>query len=267
VARWHAADENASAPLLFFTGIGATIELLAPFLARFQKRDVITFDMPGVGQTPDFPRSYRLSAMAAAAREILDQLGYDRVDVMGVSWGGMLAQEFSYRYQQQGDHLVLAATTAGFPMIPGKLSTLVRMMSSHRYADAAALGPFLQSLYGGSGEGLDNYASRMVAPSNQGYMHQIMALAGWTSMRKLTCVGAKTLILMGSEDKLVPSSNGYIMKLLLKDAALEIIEGAGHLFVLTHADRVRILIEIFIERQQELGSATREAGGLRPATA
>ncbi|MBV1688438.1 alpha/beta fold hydrolase [Novosphingobium sp. G106] len=119
VARWPAPHGARSRPLLFFSGIGANIELLAPFLQEFGSRDVITFDMPGVGGTAPFPRPYRLSTMAKAAREILSGLGVEDVDVMGVSWGGMLAQEFAYRNRQTVKNLVLAATSAGMPMVPG----------------------------------------------------------------------------------------------------------------------------------------------------
>lgn len=246
VARWYADDGAASRPLLFFTGIGANIELLAPLLARLRRRDVVTFDMPGVGGSAAWSGPYRLSAMADVAGQLLSDLRYGEVDVMGVSWGGMLAQEFAYRHPQSVGRLVLAATSPGFPMIPGSLSTVVKMISPHRYADAASIQAYLQTLYGGSSRNLDTYASRMQAPSSTGYLHQLLAIVGWTSVRKLTCVPAKTLILMGADDRLVPPANGHILKFLLDDARLEIVKNAGHLFALTHLDSIVRKTENFL---------------------
>ena len=246
VAHWRADERCSARPLLFFTGIGAHIELLAPVAERLRGRDVITFDIPGTGGTPDFDRPYRLSSMADAARQIVSAMGFTQVDVMGVSWGGMLAQEFAYRHREAVGRLVLAATGAGLPMIPGSPSTLLKMIGSGRYADPKSIAPYLQTLYGGSGEGLDGYAARMHAPSSTGYLHQLLAIAGWTSVRKLTRVAAKTLILMGKEDRVAPPANGHILKFLLKNARLEILQGAGHLFVLTHAEAVSRLIEDFL---------------------
>jgi poly(3-hydroxyalkanoate) depolymerase len=264
VARWRASGESGAPPLLFFTGIGANIELLAPFLERLHERDVITFDMPGLGGTPAYASPYRLSAMARAASGILDQLGCGGVDVMGVSWGGMLAQEFAYRYPQRIERLVLAATSAGFPMVPGKLSTLIRMVNPQRYANPATMGPFLQSLYGGSDVGLGSYTARMSAPSSTGYLHQILAIAGWTSARKLTGVRAKTLVLMGNEDRLVPPANGHILKFLLQDGRLEFFDDAGHLFILTHADQVLQTINGFLGARSEPRPFPLRDNGLRP---
>lgn len=246
VCRWPAGEGNSFPPLLFFTGLGANIELLAPFVERLSGREVITFDMPGIGGTPDYASPYRLSAMSDAAGEILSHLGRQHVDVMGVSWGGMLAQEFAFRHPDRVERLILAATGAGFPMIPGSPSILLKMLSSHRYSDPGTIEPYLQTLYGGSADGFEGYASRMNAPSSTGYLHQLLAVCGWTSLRKLTQVSAKTLILMGREDRLVPPVNGQILKFLLEDARLNIFEDAGHLFVLTHADAVSQIVEDFL---------------------
>jgi poly(3-hydroxyalkanoate) depolymerase len=247
VARFKSPGSLHSRPLLFFTGIGANIELLAPFLEQVHGREVVTFDMPGIGGSEPFDSPYRLSAMVAVAAEILDDLGIDKVDVMGVSWGGMLAQEFAYRRPERAGRLVLAATTAGFPVIPGKLSSLVKMATSHRYVSFGEIDSYLHSLYGGRTAGLEDYASRIRPPTSRGYLHQLLALAGWTSLRKLTCVKTETLILMGKEDRLVPPANGEILKFLLQRAELEMVKDGGHLFVLTHLEEVANRIEAFLD--------------------
>jgi poly(3-hydroxyalkanoate) depolymerase len=246
-ARWRADTAQGPRPLLFFSGIGANIELLAPLLEELRARDIITLDMPWLGGSSESRRSYRLSAMADAAAQIVTELGYDDVDVMGVSWGGMLAQEFAHRHRRRVKRLVLAATSAGMPMIPGKLSSLVKMALPHRYGASGAIETFLQGLYGGSTEGLGDYAARILPPTAQGYLHQLLAIVGWTSVRKLTRVSAKALILMGAEDRLVPPANGQILEFLLPNARLEVLGNGGHLFFLTHRNEVAAKIERFLD--------------------
>ena len=85
-------------PLLLCNGIGASLELLQPFVdALDPRRGVIRFDMPGIGGslTPVIP--YHLAASAPLLSGLLDQLGYQQADVLGVSWGGGLAQQFALR--------------------------------------------------------------------------------------------------------------------------------------------------------------------------
>jgi poly(3-hydroxyalkanoate) depolymerase len=247
VGRWRAQTNRPVRPLLFFSGIGANIELLGPFLEQLRGRDVVTLDMLGLGGSSESGRPYRLSAMAEAAAQIVTELGYDDIDVMGVSWGGMLAQEFAYRQRSRVKRLVLAATSPGMPMIPGNLSSLLKMVLPHRYSSSGGIETFLQGLYGGSTMGLKDYASRIRAPTAQGYLHQMLAIVGWTSVRKLTRVSAETLILMGEDDRLVPPANGQILKFLLKNARLEVLEDAGHLFLLTHRDEAAEHIERFLD--------------------
>lgn len=246
-ARWRAAAGGRARPLLFFSGIGANIELLAPFLEQLRGRDVVTLDILGLGGSSESQHPYRLRAMAAAAARIVAELGYDEIDVMGVSWGGMLAQEFAYRHPRLVKRLVLSATSPGMPMIPGNSGSLVKMVLPQRYAAAGAIEIFLQGLYGGSTRGLGDYAARIRPPTAQGYLHQLLAIVGWNIVRKLTRVAAETLILMGRDDRLVPPANGQILKFLLKNARLEVLDDAGHLFLLTHRDEAAERIEGFLD--------------------
>jgi pimeloyl-ACP methyl ester carboxylesterase len=178
---------------------------------------------------------------------IASDFGYSRLDVMGVSWGGMLAQEFAYRHGAMVNRLVLAATSAGMPMIPGNLASLMKMALPRRYTAPGAIQDYLERLYGGSAAGLEDYAARIRAPSPRGYLYQLLAIAGWTSVRKLTRISAETLILMGGEDRLAPPANGWILKFLLGHAGLEVLESAGHLFLLTHRGAAAARIEACLD--------------------
>ena len=72
-------------PLLILNGIGANIELLAPFVDALPSPTIITFDVPGVGGSPTPASPYRPSGVARLAEGLLDHLGYADADVLGVS--------------------------------------------------------------------------------------------------------------------------------------------------------------------------------------
>ncbi|MEI6419495.1 MAG: alpha/beta fold hydrolase [Sphingomonadales bacterium] len=249
VARWAATRPAPGArPLLFFNGIGANIELMAPFAERLAERDVITFDMPGVGGSPEPVLPYRPWMMARAAERIIDTAGYDRVDVMGVSWGGGMAQQFALQCPSRVNQLVLAATTAGMLMVPGKLSALTKMADPRRYVDPDFMLKHFKTLYGGeaAGTGAAGHASRITPPSKAGYFNQLLAVIGWTSAPFLPLLAAPTLIIMGDDDNIVPVVNGRILNMLIRGSRLEIIKGGGHLFMVNQADETIALIRDFL---------------------
>lgn len=247
VARWQPRrGSGTNRPLLFFNGIGANIELMAPLPEQLDDREVITFDMPGVGESPDPLVPYRPWMIARIAERIISDFGHDKVDVMGVSWGGGMAQQFAWQYGRRTGQLVLAATSAGMLMVPGKLAALSKMADPRRYTDPDFMLKHFRTLYGGNTNGAGGHASRISPPSTLGYLGQLIAMIGWTSVPFLPLISAPTLILMGDDDQIVPLANGKILKTLLPDARLEIIKGGGHLFLVNQADETMALIRDFL---------------------
>src|SRR3984957_10581814 len=123
-------------PLLLCNGIGASLELFQPFVdAPDPRRPVIRFDMPGVGgsRAPVIP--YHLTTLPSLLAGLLDQLGYQQADVLGISWGGGLAQQVALRRPQRVRRLVLVSTAPGVIMVPASPSVLLRMLSPRRHRD------------------------------------------------------------------------------------------------------------------------------------
>ena len=256
VARWQPKVQNTGQrPLLFFNGIGANIELMAPLPDRLDDREVITFDMPGVGESPDPVVPYRPWMIARIAEKIVSDFGHDRVDVMGVSWGGGMAQQFALQYGNRTGRLVLAATSAGMLMVPGKLAALSKMADPRRYTDPDFMLKHFRTLYGGNTTGAGGHTGRIKPPSKMGYLNQLLAMLGWTSAPFLPFLAAPTLILMGDDDQIVPVANGKILKALIPDAQLKIIKGGGHLFLVNQADETMALIREFLEDAPPLRAA------------
>lgn len=75
-------------PLMLFNGIGGNMEVSAPFLSELVHTEAVIFDIPGTGGSPPRRLPYRFVSMARLAAKLLDKLGYEKIDVIGVSWGG-----------------------------------------------------------------------------------------------------------------------------------------------------------------------------------
>jgi len=228
--------ETQHPPLLLFNGIGANIELMQPFVEALEGRETIVFDVPGVGGSPAPWLPYRPSTLAILSARLLDRLGYDEVDVLGVSWGGALAQQFAFAHSKRCRRLVLAATSPGHLMVPGKLSAMLKMATPRRYKDPDYLKRIAGDIYGGelrySPELVRRHLRHVSWSSDYGYYLQIIAGFGWSSLPWLGFLAQPTLVMAGTDDPIVPFANGRILAKLIPDARLVTVDD-GHLFLVT----------------------------------
>jgi len=242
--------DKSRRPLLLFNGIGANWELARPFLQALTDTTAIIFDMPGIGGSPLPKRPYRPSGMAKLGARLVSDLGYQEIDVAGVSWGGGIAQEFAYQYPQLCKRLVLAATSPGAIMVPGSPQAILRMATPRRYLDKNYMRKVAPDLYGGAFRNdpsmIGRHAEAMFGARGMGYVYQLLAMAGWTSLPWLRAVRQPTLILMGRDDPLVPLANGHILARFIPNARLEVIED-GHLFIVSRPVETARRIERFLE--------------------
>jgi poly(3-hydroxyalkanoate) depolymerase len=251
VARWRLDMESEHLPVLFFNGIGANIEAVAPLAEALDDRGFIMFDMPGVGESPEPLVPYNAFTMCWTTTQLLDRFGIEQVDVMGVSWGGAMAQHFALQHPGRTRRLILVATSAGMVMVPGNPKALSKMANPRRYVDAAFMEKHFRTLYGGAlGEasGKAGHIARLKPPTRRGYLYQLLAMIGWTSAPALPFLKAPTLILMGDDDQIVPLANGRILNSLIPGSELEVMEGGGHLFLLSHRDQSISAIRRFLDR-------------------
>lgn len=254
VARWNLDKPSEHLPILFFNGIGANIEAVAPLAEAFPDRGFIMFDMPGVGGSPEPTIPYNAVTMAWTTTRLLDRFGIDQVDVMGVSWGGAMAQHFALQHPGRTRRLILCATTAGMIMMPGNPAALSKMADPRRYIDAAFMEEHFQTLYGGAlGEasGKAGHIHRLKPPTRRGYLYQLLAMIGWTSAPALPFMRKDTLILMGDDDQIVPLANGKFLNSLIPNSELVVLKSGGHLFLLSHSDECVEAIREFLGRPDE----------------
>ncbi len=245
------AQPGANRTLLVFNGIGASLETIDPFAAAFKKTNIVTFDVPGVGGSPAPLLPYRFAGLARMAARVLDELNIGKVDVFGVSWGGALAQTFAHKFPERTVTLTLAATSAGFVMVPGDIRVLMKMATPRRYTDPNFMLSHGPDIYGGQlrvNKGLlREHTAALKSGSNRGYFYQLLAGVGWTSWLWLARLDVPALILMGSDDPVVPLVNGRMLASKLPNATLEVMD-CGHLFILTDPQGTAEHIEDFMSR-------------------
>lgn len=237
-------------PLLMFNGIGANVELGFPFLCALKDRRAILFDVPGVGGSPMPALPYRPSTLARMSKHLLEQLEIDVVDVSGVSWGGGLAQQFARQYPRICRKLILVSTAAGWTMVPGKPNVLSKMASIKRYTDKGYMRSIAAEIYGGAFRRddmlINAHAEGMRPSSNAGYMLQLLAMTGWTSVAWLWRLKQPTMVVSGTDDPLIPVANAKLLAQLIPDARLELVDD-GHLFVVTDPDSTAKLVTDFLD--------------------
>lgn len=248
-AIWHGNSDKL--PLLFFNGIGANLEIAQPLAEAMQDRTLITFDMPGIGGSPDPVMPYRPWWVALAAKKIIRHYGFNKVDVLGVSWGGGPAQQFAFQYQKLTNRLILAATSPGVTMVPGNIQALMKMSSPKRYVDRNYLAQHFQTLYGDDVDGAPKFSSRMTPPTIKGYLFQLSAMMGWSSLPLLPFLPHQTLVISGDRDQVVPLANAKILKFFIPNSKLYVVEDAGHLFMLSKTEEFLNVLGEFLDEQTE----------------
>jgi poly(3-hydroxyalkanoate) depolymerase len=251
-------------PLLLCNGIGASLELLQPFVdALDPQRGVIRFDMPGIGGSPAPVIPYHLAASAPLLSGLLDRLGYQQADVLGISWGGGLAQQFALSRPDRVRRLVLVATGPGSLMVPGRPDVLIRMLTPRRHRDPGYAARIAGELYGGSAREDPALARDLLHATTRlgparGYYYQLISSIAWTSLPRLPALRQPTLILAGDDDPIIPLVNARIMHRLIPDSELHIYHG-GHLELVADAERIAPVVEAFLDA----GPAAPESKGTK----
>jgi poly(3-hydroxyalkanoate) depolymerase len=253
--RVRVHGEGDGPPLLLLNGLGAPLELWGPLLDPLGVRS-IAFDAPGSGgsKAPRLPLS--VGGHARLALQLLDHLGVQRADVLGLSFGGMVAQEIARVAPTRIERLVLASTSCAWGSVPGTPAALLAITTPERYYSRAVFEAVAPQYIGGKESEDGDFLRRQAQtrqthpPSARGYFFQFLAAAMWSSLYWLPALTQPTLVLAGEVDPLVPPSNANILAALLPNARKHIVPGGGHLCLLERAHWLGPLIERFLSREQ-----------------
>ena len=245
-------------PVLLIMGLGGNIEMWAPLERELHDRgfQTIAYDASGTGHSPARLVPLRPHGLARQAVHLLDQLGLPQVDVLGVSFGGGVAQELAMRNPHRVRRLVLVSTACGVGGVPGTPIALGLLATPLRYYSPSFLRASSRRMYGpvvdpdGTLMHQQMRARRSRPPTMWGYASQLVAAAGWTSLPWLHRIAAPTLVLTGGKDPIVPPINARILGARIPHATVHVVADAGHLLLMDHAVDSADLITRFLRSDQ-----------------
>ena len=173
--------------------------------------------------------------------------------MLGVSFGGAVAQELTLANPHRVRRLVLASTMCGLGGVPGNPLALALLATPLRYYSPTFLRLTANVLYGPGAtddEGLLRTqidARRARPPSLWGYVSQLAAGDSvGPACPGSTASASPTLVLSGAEDPIVPPINARILARRIPNAELEIVPDAGHLLLIEHAEPLAERIATFL---------------------
>ena len=247
-------EHGAGEPLLLIMGLGGTRKewrrLLPALSAKYR---VITFDNRGVGETIAAAEAFSMILMAADARAVLDAAEIESAHVLGMSMGGMIAQEFALHYPEKTRSLVLAVTACG-----GRESVLAKPevyfalqgRGTGTPEDAFwAMAPFIYDRHTPRERLAEDLAAREgVFTKPENFMRQMQAIMTWQGTHsRLSNISVPTLVLHGAQDQLIPCANARILAAAIPNAELNELGDASHIFMTDQPEKSIAAILEFLE--------------------
>jgi 3-oxoadipate enol-lactonase len=241
IRYWVRGSGEPLALIMGFSGSGRAWG--EPFLDRLERRfKLILIDNRGTGMSDKPDREWTLVDMAADAVSVLDDLKITRAHVMGVSMGGMIAQEFALNFADRLKRLILGCTNCGAshsiqaaPEIAQKL--LPNPDLSPREQSLAAMSLACAPAFFNSERGrafvdfmIDEQAKYAITPMHT-FQRQMGAISQFDSFERLPQIKNPTLVLTGDTDALIPCENSSIIQQQIPGAKLAVLKGLGHMFL------------------------------------
>jgi pimeloyl-ACP methyl ester carboxylesterase len=251
--RLQRSNIGSRDPLILINGIGAAIEMWQPLVDELDERELISLDLPGCGLSPTPLIPLRLPRIAALVTEVMDALDLERADILGYSFGGVVAMELAHRFPDRVDRLILASTVPGTPAAIPHPAVFALMLSPLRYYHRRTAELIIPLIAGGQTAydrrrmraGLHDRLKR--PPPVRGYAYQLLAISAFTSWPWLHRIPHRTLIVHGRDDPVSPALNARLLTATMPNARLLMVAGGGHLLLLDEASRVAPAIVEFLE--------------------
>jgi len=196
---------------------------------------VILFDNRDAGETSHAAAAYTLADIATDAVGLLNALNIPKAHVLGISMGGMIAQQLALQYPDKLSQLILGCTVAGGScsqlgsfgdVLNGNLLDFL-FPSDFTQANQARLATFFETT--------TPYHSR-----GDALTRQLQAVHSHDTCKVLEQITAPTLVITGDSDRVIPSSNSFFLADKISNAAIKVINNAGHGFCFSHPDTTAI---------------------------
>jgi pimeloyl-ACP methyl ester carboxylesterase len=262
----HYLREGGGEPMLLIQGMSAThLAWGEPFLAPLRESfDCIVFDNRGMGLSGRAETPFTIADLAGDALGLLDALEVESAHVVGISMGGMIAQELTLAHPDRVRTLTLGATYCGGPngrlMDPEDLQRLGAAMAAgdrgrvRRVMWEVNLSPGFRE-DDSRFAAFEEMATALPAPGPV-ILQQMRACGAHDTSKRLSRISTPTLVVHGTEDRLLPVANGQEIAALIP-TRLELLEGVGHMFWWEQPERSAELVQ---------DHAGQVAGSSRPLT-
>ena len=257
--------------LVLVQGVGFEAGAWAPVRRRLGRRfRLLVLDNRGVGRSDAADGWYTVSTMAEDVVAVLDAKGIPRAHVLGVSLGGMVAQELAISHPDRVDRLVLVSTTSGWPftypmpapsgrllavgpVLPRK-TALLRQVRNMVSRESIAARPELV-------ERMSDYLSTRSRDAQSG-KQQMLAGATYVGGLRQLRIRADTLVLHGSADTVADPRNATVLTAQIPGAKLLMFPEAGHLLFWEHPGRFCDVVTAFLRRSVTEGEGVIAEGSI-----
>jgi pimeloyl-ACP methyl ester carboxylesterase len=246
--RIHAQARGDGEPLLLYSGVFGEVRLWDDLLPHLPGYQTIAFDPPGIGRS-EMPRlPLTMPGLAHFGTAVLDEFGVGAAHVLGVSFGGAVAQQMAFMHPRRVRRLVLASTSFGGGAMPGSLTALWHFIHPRSY-HPERLERVAGEMFGGrlrlEPELVRDMHIRRPS-STLAAMYRMSALLGWSSLPFLWAIRQPTLVLAGDDDPVTPLVNHRVIAALVPGARLHVVRGGGHMVLLDSAAEVGPVITRFL---------------------
>jgi pimeloyl-ACP methyl ester carboxylesterase len=236
----HYERAGSGEPLLLIQGMSGThVSWGEPFKGALEEAfDVVAFDNRGIGLSAPVDGPFTIAEMAADTAGLMEELGLESAHVVGVSMGGMIAQELALAYPERLRSLTLGCTYCGGPgsvlMPEENLQKLVAGMASGD-RDMAIRAGYEVNLSPAFRANESTFAAfhemATTVPAAKATIElQAQAIFGHDTSGRLGEISVPTLIVHGTEDGVLPFPNGELIASLMPAARFEVLDGVGHMF-------------------------------------
>lgn len=251
----------AGSPLVMVPGYGQYSLQWGGLPGEFAKLNyqVILVDNRGTGRSDKQDAPVTIAGMADDICRVLDALSLDRASIFGASMGGMIAQEFALNHADRLNNLILGCTSAGGANSIKPDSEGMKILFDYDYLNrmtpeqrSREVFRFLcsDSFIEQYPEYLKQYHLATIKHPTPliTFKRQAEAVAAFDTWDRLEKITAPTLIITGTEDRIMPYQNSQLLNQRIPGSELTLLKGKGHGFYIEGMDSTRVFVNDFMKR-------------------
>ncbi len=237
-------------PLVMIMGLGGNADAwkIDPDVFGMWSKNfkTIIFDNRGAGRTDKPDIEYSIKMFADDTVGLMDALNIEKAHVLGISMGGMIAQEIVLNYPERVAKLVLGSThCGGRKSIPSSPEVIEKMgkpgMTPEDGAELMISFAFTEDFIKNNPDLIERTRQAILnEPMPEfSYQRQLVAVMKFNAGRRLTKVNTPTLIIHGKKDVLVPTQNAEVLAKLIPGARILLLDNTAHNYSYPNKEKVR----------------------------